>query len=210
MSFVDTALCQEYTDILNKNKPTMAIEVGGFDGYFSKYAYDNLCNNVYCFEASLYVWNRFKETFNTNINYINAAICDYSGLINFKMQKEFSPEMIGHNSIKYRNDLGEIEEESVICYSLDDFFIDKVNHTDNIALWIDAEGASKDILLGMQNLLNTKLISSIFIEVEHFAFWKNSWLKEDIDLFLEKNGFELYSIKKQYDKQSNAIYRLKE
>lgn len=209
MSFVDTALCQEYIHILTQNKPSLVIEIGGFDGFFSRHMYANqLCNSVYCFEASPYVHKRFSNLFNNKIHYINAAICDYTGEVNFKMQKEFSPEMIGHNSIKYRNDLGDITEETIKCYSLDDFFINILKDNDNIAIWIDAEGSSKDILLGMRQMLQRRIVSSIFIEVEHFHFWKDSWLEKDVDNFLSQYNYRLHKIKKQYDQQSNAIYLL--
>jgi FkbM family methyltransferase len=193
-----------FIEMQEKIKPTMSIEVGAYDADFSKLIVKNNIP-VYAFEGSPAVYNNFKN-FLTDINYIHAVITDYDGEADFLyLVPENQAAEIGHNGIK--SGRHKVDSSVVVqCYSLDSYFKDINNQ--NIVLWIDCEGANKEVLEGASSLL--KQVSSIYIEVEHKDIWKNIWLREDVIKYLESHGFELIKEYSAYINQTNCIFVRKE
>jgi hypothetical protein len=74
----------------------------------------------------------------------------------------------------------------------------------NVCMFIDVEGATQKVLEnGLQTLERT---SSIFIEVEEKAFWKDQWLQSDVQRFLSERGFIKIARDREYTSQHNEIY----
>ena len=72
--FTDNELLNSYIKIQEKNKPDISVEIGAFDADFSK-SMIGICNNIYAFEASPFVYRKFKDDMH-GINYINKAVSD--------------------------------------------------------------------------------------------------------------------------------------
>ena len=207
MTLIDNEIFDEYIKIVKRIRPTICIEVGSFDAEFSCYILNNnICDNIYAFEASSPVYDQFKSVIPSKIKYINAAIASYSGLIEFNLQSAYDPALIGSNSIKYRSDNSSIKKQIIDCHSIDDYFLKTINDNDKICLWIDCEGSADEVLKGMENVLNKNLIKSILIETEHEIFWKDSWLHEEVHRYLTSHGMILKKSKFQYIGQTNCIY----
>ena len=177
----------------------MAIEVGAYDGDFSRaIASKNI--PAFAFEGSPYVYQRFKDHMGS-VFYINKAITDYYGYVTFNIEHLNQAASVGHNGIK----IGRWGTESFIdvpCTSLDLYFKDTDNQ--KIALWIDCEGANKEVLEGGKEILSKT--DSILIEVEHKQLWNDIWIRQDVIDYLTKHGFTLYKEYPAYHDQTNCLF----
>lgn len=182
-------------------QPDLSIEVGGYDSVYSQEIskYD-FCEKVYAYEANPYTYDNFKNLFSEKVNYINLAISDFEGKSKIGIETMKEPTQ-GHYSIKEKNNKPEIENYvEVDTNSLDN--LHKINN-EKIALWIDCEGANKEVLIGGSNLLkNTEII---LIETELKEIWSNQWTHEDVVKFLKENDFFVYKYKNAYINQANVI-----
>lgn len=192
----DKSMLAEFIDIQKIMLPKLTIEVGAYDADFSK-AMIGVAKEIYAFEASPYVYEKFKNI--EGVDYRNLAISDVSGQIDFEIQTD-QHKLTSNNSIMKRNDKGNKEYISVKSATLNELFKDKKN----IALWIDCEGANQQVLTGASEILPN--VDSIFIEVETTKFWKDQWLEKDVREYLSNFGFRLSRSEPQYTNQYNQIY----
>lgn len=202
---IDESLTNVFIEIQKKLKPELVLEVGAFNAEFSRLIVDqNICSNVHAYEASPYVYERFKH-YLAGIEYKNLAISDHIGTIDFEIQAEQSdPSEHGNNTIMKRNEEKEYTYIQIPCSTLDELF----PNPSKVCLWIDVEGANREVLLGSPRLLEH--VQSIFIETEHRQFWKNQWLHMDVVKYLDEHGFIMVYMQKQYDDQTNCIFVRKE
>lgn len=193
-------LLEEYfyslQEIIN---PECTIEIGAFEANFSKQMKKKFTCNVECwaFEANPYNFDYFRnlEDFHSlGINYVNLAISDKTDEINFYLQdKDKSTgveinKIVGNNSILNRNDENiSYDSVAVKSMSLDDFLYKFNLEKSNKSIWVDVEGANKNVLMGAFNSLDN--IVSIMIEVEDKEYWKDQWLSHDVINFLYMKGF---------------------
>ena len=192
----DKAMLQTFINIQKIMLPSVSIEVGAYDADFSK-SMVGIAKEIWAFEASPYVYEKFKHI--NGINYINAAISNESGFVDFEIQKN-EHKLISNNSIMKRNDKSAKEYIQVESKTINDLFYDKKN----ITLWIDCEGANEQVLTGASKVLPN--VNSIFIEVETAKYWKNQWIESDVKKYLENFGFRLSMSEPQYINQYNQIY----
>jgi FkbM family methyltransferase len=194
--YSDKSMLQSFIDIQKIMLPSLSIEIGAYDADFSK-SMVGIAKEIWAFEASPYVYEKFKDI--EGVNYINLAISNKSGLMDFEIQQN-EHNLIANNSIMKRNDNTAKQYIPVESKSLNDLFKDRKN----IALWIDCEGANEQVLTGASEILPN--VQSIFIEVETVRFWKNQWLENDVKSYLENFGFKLSLSQPQYVNQYNQIY----
>ncbi len=192
----DKKMLQAFIDIQKVYLPSVSIEVGAYDADFSR-SMIGIAKEIWAFEASPYVYEKFKNI--DGINYINAAISNKSGIIEFEIQKD-QHRLIANNSIMKRNDKSLKEYIEIESKTINELFSNKKN----IALWIDCEGANEQVLTGASEVLPN--VQSIFIEVETSQYWKNQWVENDVKKYLESFGFRLSLSEPQYTNQYNQIY----
>jgi FkbM family methyltransferase len=197
----DKELLDLYLKILEEVKPTLSIEIGAFDADYSK-AMVKTGTECIAFEASPFVYDRFKDQMD-GITYINKAVSDKNETINFELIAHQNPSEIGHNSIKNRNANLEYKYVEVESISLNSYFKDRTG--ERIALWIDCEGANKEVLTGASKILSS--VETIFIETEDFDFWKDQWLHEDVVYFLSLFGFRIIAERPSLINQRNVIFK---
>ena len=199
--FSDDKALEYFISIQDQLQPTMAIEVGAHDADFAKMVVKRNIP-VFAFEASPYVYEKHKDGMD-KIQYINKAVTDYDGSIVFNFNGDNLPKSnVGNHSIKHRNLYEESENIIVPCTSLNSYFKDMGD--ESIALWIDCEGANREVLKGSSEILPK--VSSIFIEVEHKQIWIDSWIREDVIKYLESFGFSLIWENQAYTDQTNCIF----
>lgn len=197
--FSDSQSLQYFLSLQDQLQPSMAIEVGAHDADFAKTVVQRGIP-TYAFEASPSVYERFKGGMG-EVSYIYSAITDYEGTVIFNIENKKDAHKIGHNGIKEGR--WRIEESiEVPCTSLDIYFKDIYNQ--KIALWIDCEGANREVLEGSRNILS--MTDSIFIEVEHKQLWKDIWTRTDVINYLESFGFKLIKEFPAYPNQTNCIF----
>ena len=202
--WTDKESMQYFLDLQDKTNPTISIEVGAFDADFSvEISKKNI--PTYAFEAFPEIHNNFKESL-SHINYINLAVTDYDGYCDFYFIRDnletyldqgfFSIKIGGYVSEKNKTTI------SVPCTFLDSYFKDL--HDERIVLWIDCEGANREVLTGASKILS--MVDSIYIEVEKTQIWKDIWVRDDVINYLEGLGFILIKEYYAYSKQTNCIF----
>lgn len=204
---IDESLTNVFIEIQKKLKPELVLEVGAFNAEFSQIIVNqNICSNVHAYEASPYVYERYKDKLiGAGIEYKNLAISNEKGTVSFEIQLEHKdPSLVGNNTILRRAEEKSYSYIQIPCNTLDNLY----PNPSNICLWMDVEGANREVLLGSPRLLAN--VQSIFIETEHRQFWKNQWLHMDVVRYLDEHGFIMVYMQKQYDDQTNCIFVRKE
>jgi len=200
-------------EILN---PESTFEVGAFESDFSKKIKKQIPKiECWAFEANPYNFEYFSKRnhfYSIGINYINLAVSNETGEIDFYIQdkilstNEEIDKIRGNNSILNRCDENiSYISTRVKSISLNDFFknfnlVDKTK-----SLWIDVEGASENVLVGCSKSFEN--ILSIMIEVENKEYWKDQWFSNDVIKYLEEKGF--YPIMRDYwidNSQYNIVF----
>lgn len=204
-------LAQNYYELQKILKSDCFFEIGAFEADFSRKMKSIFPDSkVYAFEASPYCYNNYKNS-NTSIEYLNIAISDKEGEIDFTLQdKNISDQseiekIRGNNSILDRNDDTISYKKISVKSTTFDLFVEKESLENlSTSLWIDVEGANKNVLQGSKNFL--KNVQSLLIEVEDFEYWKNQWLSADVDQFLK--GFGFLPIVRDFEdnNQYNVVY----
>lgn len=207
----NTILIDYFFELIHALQPTCSFEIGAFSAEFSrklKNIYPSIIS--YAFEANPHNYKHFlqKHSF-TGIEYINKAISDKDEKIVFNIQKTINGVDIdpirGNNSILERVSAGiEYEKIEVDAISLASFVNANNLHRERIVLWLDVEGAIKQVLSGCSDVLNN--VDIIFVEVEDIKFWKDQWTQEDVYKFLVERGYTLIAKDQEYPKQYNQIY----
>ena len=182
-------------------KPDISVEVGAYDADFSCAIVKDSAIRAYAFQASPYVYEKFREQL-IHINYLNLAVSSIEGTCEFEIQAKLDPSLVGNNSIRKRNQIKKYKYIEVPCTTLDVFFKNELNK--NFALWIDCEGASEQVLKGSERLLDST--SSIYIETETKLYWQDSWLESDVEQFLTEKNFKMVSKTYEDEGQNNCIF----
>lgn len=206
-----SVLSENYCKLQKILKSDCFFEIGAFEADFSR----NMKNifptsKVYAFEASPYCYENYKNL-NSSIEYLNLAISDKEGEIYFSLQdKNLSDQseiekVRGNNSILDRNDDTIVYKKISVKSTTFDSFVEKESLSNLLtSLWIDVEGANKNVLQGAQKYL--KNTQSLLIEVEDFEYWKKQWLSKDVDKFLQDNGFIPIARDFEDNNQYNVVY----
>lgn len=197
----DIDLKNRFISMCKQFKICTSVEVGAHEASFSRVVGSiPEVISIIAFEASPFVWKKYRPGIPENIDYRNQAVTDKTGPTTFYVQQNKSPSETVNNSILQRTKIAQTQEVIVESITLDQLLPIK----SPAALWIDAEGASREVLLGgTEFLVKTALV---YLEVEHERYWQNQWLFKDVLKFLETNGFLLHSIREQYVNQSNCIF----
>lgn len=192
----------EYVILAASFNPTLSIEIGAHAAEYSRAMSKKGIKSI-AFEASPAVYDKFKSSID-GFEYISLAMSDYNGTVSFNIDTAYNPADAGHNSIKDFNLSWRVNGDpvTVSCSTLDSYFNDLQD--EKISLWIDVEGANKEVLLGGIDLLSK--VQTIYIEVENIQFWKDQWIRQDVIDFLESHGFVLTREFTAYPDQTNCIF----
>lgn len=176
---------------------TCFMEIGAHEAAFSldvRQEYPDV--HIYAFEANPYVYNKYCTQFTSerglNINYRNIAVGNYDGMINFLLAKEISgvkesPES-SRNSFLPRVGTGHRYENTVVPITrLASFAQEEALLKETFCLWIDTEGASRQVLEGAESLLPR--VTSMLIEVELEPIWEGQWTVGPLILWCRERGF---------------------
>lgn len=181
-------------------QPDYAIEVGAHAAEFSVVTSNYFGIKATAFEAGSIVYETYKDSINSElVSYLNLAISDIDGTVSFKVTQD---EMNGNSGIVKRNGTDPVSQNDVKSSRLDTFFKDV--DFKNACLWVDVEGASRQVLSGGVETL--KRVSSVFIETEDHPYWEDQWLTLDVVKFLNRQGFVLEESETVYHLQQNLIF----
>tara|TARA_R110000824_G_scaffold393514_1_gene592701 strand:+ start:157 stop:783 length:627 start_codon:yes stop_codon:yes gene_type:complete len=192
-----------FTKVAQTN-PDQFFEVGCFEAEFSRDLVRRLgYRDIIAFEANPHNYLKHnKQIENSGVKHIHAAITDHDGRTKFYLQNEnaYRP---GNNSIFKREDDPEFGYTSieVDCYRLDTHLKESTN---TVCMWIDAEGAAYNVLLGATETL--KKTKYVFIEVEEKVYWKDQKTVIEVTKLLNDRGFLEIARDNLYPDQYNIIF----
>ena len=192
-------------------KPALFIEAGAHDASTSVAVKKLLpSTRVHAFEANPYNYELFRkrpELANSDIIYEHAALSDAVGEIAFNVHRSYGetelPPVSGRSSILERSDPNfSYEKVSVRSTTLDNKF--SLSKDERCAIWIDVEGASRQVLLGSADLISRTDL--LMIEVEDKAAWQQQWVTHDVVAHLLQS--ELYPVARdfEYRHQHNIVF----
>jgi FkbM family methyltransferase len=182
--------------LLKGLNPDVICDIGSFDASDSIRARTLVPNaGIFAFEANprnhaLYC----PAAERANVHYEHMAIAHFDGEITLNVvsqgnaSEQEKREVAGQSSIFVS--LGEnriFEPVPVPCRRLDTYLLPRISASAAIALWVDAEGAGYQVLLGAtETLKKTKLIK---IETEYWPYVQGQNLIGDIRNLLTEAGF---------------------
>jgi FkbM family methyltransferase len=195
-------LSERFVSMQSELKIDFAIEVGAHEAEFAQEVSKLFNINSIAIEANPAVFDKYGPGIKDDrVSYLNYAISDRNGHVDLLVHRN---DLAGNNSIKTRLGQHDFKKYSVKSYTLDSLVEELQLSFKNIALWIDCEGANKEVLTGATETL--KLCSSIFIETEDIHYWEDQWLTDDVVNFLSLKGFNMLASENVYGAQKNIIF----
>ena len=192
-------LSEAFAKMQDSFNPDLCIEIGAHAAEFSNYMASRFKIQSIAFEAGKEIYEKYKNTVEPLVSYVNCAISDIDGTATFFVH---DAPLLGNNGIKRVAFTESYANSQVPCYKLDTYL--KGYDFKNACLWMDVEGANREVLLGAKKVLSK--VSSIFIETEDQPVWKDQWLTEDVIRFLTELGFINTHSEKVYITQRNLIF----
>lgn len=111
----------------------------------------------------------------------------------------------GSASFLRREDDYEYESVTVVVTTLDEVAAE-VGPSEWLALWVDVEGLTAEVLSGGAGLLSGNSCKVIKVEVESCAAWEGQLLGDEVDSLLSGFGFTPLMRDAEYEGQYNLIY----
>lgn len=204
----------ELNSLFDKDDELIIFDVGACEGEDSvKFSRRFPNSKVYAFEPLPKNFEKIKNNLDkyvaTNINVSQVALSNKKGKSIFFVSSG-RPQGTSENDWDYGNKSSSLlrpakvkkvhewlsfdEEVSVKTSRLDQFMKDnKLTKID--FLYMDVQGAELMVLEGAGEFL--KDIRAVWMEVESVELYKNQPLKEDVEIFMQKNGF--YKLKDTVD-----------
>ena len=191
-------------------KPPVILEIGAREAMFSKHCSLALPKSkVFAFEASPHNYRVYSEACKSfDIQYLNYAVGAGDGVaeffINSVIDGEPVPPDTGRNSLLPRTGSAIAESIPVQIITIDHFLAEKGLRGQPLAVWIDVEGATGDVLRGMVSCM--KDVDSLFVEVEEKRFWANQWLRDDVEAYLNFHG--LIAVARDFEFADDGQYNM--
>jgi FkbM family methyltransferase len=201
-----------FVDLIGDLRVAASLEIGAHEAAFSRIAREaHPALKALAFEALRENYDRFRAEFDfpaLGIDYQRLAISDVDGEIEFMVQHRPGVPEFDHrwsNSILQRVDPRvEYRPETVVCRRLDTLLPEIGMATASLALWIDVEGAQRQVLAGSESVMAQ--VQCALIEVETRAFWDGQMLATDIVTWFDERGFAPVARDFEYDQQFNLIF----
>jgi len=172
-------------------QPDLFVEAGANDASASCRARGLLPQaNIVAFEANPLVHGRHEGSDRigrARIEYVHRALSDEVGSVSFNLMQaeDGTPQADGNGSLlRHQDQPHGFTEVEVEATPLDTYLAVKTHS--RCALWVDVEGASRQVLTGARRTLDRADV--VMIEVEDRAFWGQDWLRADVVSFLYDRG----------------------
>lgn len=166
-------------------------------------------SRVVAFEANPYNFKHYgdkRDFASQGVEYLNLAVTNVPGPVTFQVRTSVGGSvtgpLTGRNSLlKRANEEATYEEVTVDGTTLDVFF---ANEGGPFALWIDVEGASRQVLTGAESVLARADV--VLIEVEDAAVWEGQWLTDEVAVYLDSLGLIAVARDFEYRSQHNELF----
>lgn len=196
--------------IVREISPDLFIEAGAKDATTSLVVHKHLPEaRIVAFEANPATHRRFAEYHDDSpIEYVYQALNDTEGDVPFNvMTRGDVLSADGRGSLLTPTE----ENVSVLALPVPAQRLDSLfppNQFDKCCLWVDVEGAVRNVLHGARWLLPK--VEALYIEVEDRPAWKDQWLSSDVVNHLWQNGLVPVARDFQSRYQYNMVFVRKE
>lgn len=196
-------LIKQFYDLTIEINPSHFLEIGARRAEASVFVSQKLPDClVYAYEANPHNYNESKDALSEHrIEYINKALTNYTGSIDFFLQSGKYKK--GNNSVlkKYNPDI-KYDSITVQCDTVDNLHYEE-NST--YVIWLDAEGHAFEILESAKRVLSQTNL--VLVEVESYKYWVDQKLDKDIIELMQSHEFTIVNRDQQYPKQYNILFR---
>jgi FkbM family methyltransferase len=200
-----------FHELIDLTQPALFIEAGAYRGEASlRVKHDHPSTRVVAFEANPYNYQRYVGELGfgaAGVDYLNLAVTDAAGPVTFHLRSRHDGRQLrrvtGNSSLLRRERSNtEYEDLTVDGVTLDGFFGGAGEEP--VCLWIDVEGASRQVLCGATQLLGRTEV--VLIEVEEKLIWQDQWRSIDVIEFFLGAGFVPLTRDVEYNQQYNIIF----
>lgn len=204
-------LTEHFVELTRQLNPTTVFEVGAREAVYACKVSKLLPEaKVFAFEASPYNFDRFSKEVKDGgypVEYLHLAVGDRDGTVEFYINSEINgvEETLytGRNSILPRTGQAIATKVEVTITSLSTFVRER-ELDGPVAIWLDVEGATGDVLRGMSAVMDK--VSLVHCEVEERRYWQDQWLRSDVDRFFLEHGLVPVARDDEYVTQYNVVY----
>jgi FkbM family methyltransferase len=194
---IDFKRCNELINCLHKRKVTKVYHVGAHIGEEAKSYYDNGVTDVCWFEANTQIIPTLQSSINTfdmKQNIVPYALWNKNEKIKLNISSNLQSssvfELDKHK--EYYPQITYTDSLEVDAFRLDSFidiWDSPLPFSDFDFINIDTQGAEFAILEGLGKYINMASLLGIYLEVNREHLYKNIPLIDEIDRYLETNGF---------------------
>lgn len=176
---ISSELVNLFVDIVCSSGCDTILEIGAHEGTFSRRIKERLPTaRVIAFEANPLVFDSHKNSLaQAGVEYHNLLIGEAEGTAELRVPNR--PDLtsrLSMGSIRgFYVDHGEVVH-SVKSIRLDEFLSN--NASENIAIWMDVEGAVDAVLSGAQKTMSQ--VKLMYVEVEEYQLWPGQMLDHQI------------------------------
>lgn len=207
---IGQTLKRVFLELVVSAKTATAFEIGAFEAGFSRgFLEASPDAHAVAFEANPIVHDHFCAVVTgTGVTYENLAISDRAGTIELNVPVSVNghqlPVLSSMSSIfKQKLESAEYRTVETRAVTLDWWITDNPRPAP-YALWVDVEGAQKQMLDGAAKaLVDTQLI---LIELENRPIWRGQVDAEEIKALLEQAGFAAVLRDIERPHQFNALF----
>jgi len=195
-------------DRIGKDHAFTVADIGAMGGIARKW--DSLSDfvKIIAFEPDEREFSRLKST--ENVVYYNYALYDKPQDLKFYIMKSRGKSSIYEPNIGVLSQFEDAEryrierEESMPSEKVRtlDSFIENGSIKDVDFLKLDTQGSELDILKGCRKFVLPRAFG-IQIEVEFIEIYKNQPLFWNVDEFMQRNGYQLFDLRRQYWKRKD-------
>ena len=200
-----------FHELVDLSRPALFVEAGAYRAEASRRTREQHPDcRVVAFEANPYNYEKYVDELgfaDLGIEYRHLALTESAGPVTFHLRSRQDGQDLrkttGNSSLlRMKGTDTEYEEISVEGVTLDGFFADSAAAP--VCLWIDVEGASRQVLHGARSLLSrTELV---LIEVEEVFRWEDQWRSLDVIEFFLEAGFLPLTRDAEYNQHYNIIF----
>ena len=194
-------------------KPKIVLELGAREASYSCKVSELLPEaQIYAFEANPYCYERYSKQIEAKkypVDYLHLIISDTVGQEDFIFLEELEGKKIdpynGGQSIKPRSTEESVTSTTKVDSITGEYFLkERWYNEESIALWVDVEGANKEVFTGMGAYMDNVIL--VHCEVEKREIWEDQWLDKDTIEFCEKYNLVPIAKDNQAKRQYNVIF----
>lgn len=201
-----------FVEILKREKPKLTIEIGAHEAHFSSMVKAQLpSTRTVAFEANPNVHSHHQDRLrDEGVEYLNAAVSNLPGPMTLKVPipeggspNELMGSLLTYNGATSDESMG-FQEIAINGVTVDEFL--NGDPIEDLALWVDVEGAAAMVLEGAGNTLSSCLC--LYMEIEK----QSRWGEQDdeataVEKMLAKYGLiPVFRDVYRYGWQYNVIY----